>query len=180
MDVKWQGVAETLMTLGSGAGVHGPVFVVVDGGSASASEMLVSAVRQQGRGLIVGANTRGKGVVQGTFALHRGCGVAITTATVWPVGGSEWWGGGRGIAPDVAVAGNLPLDSFDVDGLVLAHGLRRADAAQDRGTGGTSSATASGRISRDVSAANGVVQGGGEGGRGGFKCPAFWACGWGE
>ena len=58
-----------------------PLVVLIDGDSASASEIFAAAVQDSGRGKIVGARSYGKGSVQGIFGLGaNGAGARLTTA----------------------------------------------------------------------------------------------------
>jgi carboxyl-terminal processing protease len=57
-----------------------PLVVLVNGNSASASEIVAGAVQDHGRGLIVGETTFGKGLVQRIFNLPYGAGLTLTTA----------------------------------------------------------------------------------------------------
>ncbi len=57
-----------------------PLVVMIDGGSASASEIVAGAIQDYGRGLIVGSDSFGKGLVQRVFPLPNGTGLTLTTA----------------------------------------------------------------------------------------------------
>ena len=56
-----------------------PVVVLVNGGSASASEILAGALKDKYEATIVGTNTYGKGVIQTLYSLSNGGGLKITT-----------------------------------------------------------------------------------------------------
>lgn len=57
-----------------------PLVVMINGGSASASEIVAGAVQDYGRGVIVGTESFGKGLVQRIFQLPYGTGLTLTTA----------------------------------------------------------------------------------------------------
>ena len=80
-----------------------PLAVLIDGNSASASEIFAASIRDHHRGVIVGQRSYGKGSVQGIFPLNRvGAGLRLTTA--------KFYGphGGRinkvGVEPNLVVA----------------------------------------------------------------------------
>jgi carboxyl-terminal processing protease len=78
-----------------------PLAVLVNGNSASASELLSAAVQDTGKAVIVGTNTYGKGVVQTTFNLSDGSAVKVTTAKYYTPNGVCI--DGVGVKPDVEV-----------------------------------------------------------------------------
>lgn len=57
-----------------------PLVVLIDEGSASASEVLAGAIQDRGRGILIGQTSFGKGTVQNWIPLSNGGGVRITTA----------------------------------------------------------------------------------------------------
>ncbi len=78
-----------------------PMVVLVDGGSASASEILAGALQDTKRAKLVGTKTFGKGLVQTVHALEGGAGVAITTNKYLTSGGNDI--NKKGIVPDVVI-----------------------------------------------------------------------------
>ncbi len=78
-----------------------PLAVLVDGRSASASEILAGALKDNKRAVIVGTRTFGKGTVQSVQALSDGSGLAVTISQYYPPSGVEI--NKRGIAPDVEI-----------------------------------------------------------------------------
>lgn len=79
-----------------------PVVVLVDGGSASASEVLAGALKDNRRARIVGSRTFGKGSVQTVLPLDNGDSVKLTTARYFTPSGKSIQA--LGIVPDVAFA----------------------------------------------------------------------------
>jgi len=72
---------------GNGPHFGGPLVLLVNRGSASASEIVSGAIQDHDRGLIVGTTTWGKGLVQGVYPLPYGAGLALTTAKYYTPSG---------------------------------------------------------------------------------------------
>jgi len=81
-----------------------PLVVLVNGGSASASEIVAGALQENHRATIAGTRTFGKGSVQTVIPLSEGSAIKLTTARYFTPSGASIQG--LGIAPDV----NLPVD----------------------------------------------------------------------
>ena len=79
----------------------GKLAVLVDGDTASASEIVAGALQDDGRATIVGTKTFGKGVVQSVYPLPDGAGLKITTARYFTPKGRNI--DRTGIVPDVVV-----------------------------------------------------------------------------
>ena len=77
--VNRQGIQGSFEAFGS-ALTHDPLVVLVNQGTASASEILAGALQDDGRAKIVGETTFGKGLIQSLFELSDGSGMAVTVA----------------------------------------------------------------------------------------------------
>jgi carboxyl-terminal processing protease len=96
------GRREVFQAKAGGRATQVPLAVLVDHGSASAAEIVAGAIRDHGRGVLVGEQTFGKGTVQHVHALADRSTVRITIAR-W-LTPNEQPLNGVGLAPDIAVA----------------------------------------------------------------------------
>jgi carboxyl-terminal processing protease len=90
-----------------------PLVVLVDGNSASASEIFAAAIQENDRGVIVGRHSYGKGTVQTYFPLQTASGdLKLTTAKFYSPDGREM--AGAGVTPDVTVPQTAEPFSADI------------------------------------------------------------------
>jgi carboxyl-terminal processing protease len=78
-----------------------PLAVLVDGNSASSSEILTGALMDNRRATVVGSQTFGKALVQSVHALENGAGLAVTIAHYYTPAGTDI--SHRGITPDIEI-----------------------------------------------------------------------------
>jgi C-terminal processing protease CtpA/Prc len=97
--------------------VDWPLAVLLDGGTASAAEMVAAAIRDYHRGVLVGQRTFGKGSVQGMYQLSDGSSVHVTISHWLSANGDPIEG--VGLEPDILVAATAGSDAEDLS-------LRRA------------------------------------------------------
>ncbi len=99
-----------------------PLVVLIDHNSASASEIFAAAIQDNGRGLVVGEKSYGKGTVQTLFPLQTfPAALRLTTAKFYSPRGREM--AGVGVTPDVKVS-SAAAESNEEDP-VLKEGLRQ-------------------------------------------------------
>lgn len=98
-----------------------PLVVLIDRHSASASEILAAAIQENGRGVVVGERSYGKGTVQTLFPLQSApAGVRLTTAKFYSPDGREM--SGAGVTPSVKV--NATVGNDATDDAAIARALR--------------------------------------------------------
>jgi len=88
-----------------------PMIVLVDRGTASASEVVAGALQDHGRAVIVGERTFGKGSVQSVLPLRNGDGIKITTARYYTPAGRSIQA--EGIIPDIIVEPTETIEEHD-------------------------------------------------------------------
>ena len=101
-----------------------PLIVLVNKGTASASEILAGALQDNGRAQLVGENTFGKGLIQSLFDLSDGSGLAVTVAKYETPNHKDI--NKLGIAPDLVV----PLEPIGRDRIGTSADLQYQAALQ--------------------------------------------------
>ena len=91
-----------------------PLAVLVNGYSASASEIFAGAIKDYGRGTLVGTTTYGKGIVQRIMNLQDGSAIKLTVAAYYTPNGNNIHG--KGVEPDVEVELTEENTAADEDG----------------------------------------------------------------
>jgi carboxyl-terminal processing protease len=111
----------------------GPMLTLVNGGTASASEILAGALQDDGRSALLGSRTFGKGVIQSLIPLGDGSGLAVTVARYLTPGGRDIQN--QGISPDVSLSGAEPLNPGGEDDGWLEQAERLLVQQLDQGSG---------------------------------------------
>lgn len=108
-----------------------PVVVLVDGGTASAAEVVAGSLRDRDRAVIVGSRTFGKGSVQEPVRLADGSAIELTVGRYRTPSGRSL--DGSGITPDVAVDPDRPPREAERRALTVLRGLRATLPKKGRG-----------------------------------------------
>ncbi|MDO8638787.1 MAG: S41 family peptidase [Candidatus Daviesbacteria bacterium] len=104
-----QGVKQDLSVMRQGQMLDLPLVILINKGSASASEILAGAIQDRKRGTLIGDQSFGKGTIQSAEDLPENTGIHITTAK-WLTPNGRWIHG-IGLTPDIKV--EIPADLKD-------------------------------------------------------------------
>lgn len=110
---------------------NAPIVVLINGGSASGSEIVAGALKDNKRAVIMGERSFGKGSVQTVLPLDDKRGIKLTTALYYTPSGTSIQA--QGISPDIKVA-NVKIPKGESDPEQLA-GLKEADLSGHLGNG---------------------------------------------
>ena len=100
------------------------IAVLVNKGSASASEIVAGALKDRKRATIIGTQTFGKGIVQTVFNMPDGEGLKLTTSAYYTPSGVNIHG--KGIAPDIKVELNKEVKTISIDNLAKDNQIQKA------------------------------------------------------
>lgn len=100
------------------------IVVLVNKGSASASEIVAGALKDRKRATIIGTQTFGKGIVQTVFNMPDGEGLKLTTSAYYTPSGVNIHG--KGIAPDIKVELNKEVKTISIDNLAKDNQIQKA------------------------------------------------------
>ena len=125
-----QGNVQTVTAVGGGTGLDIPLVVLINQGSASASEIVAGALQDNGRAQLVGATTFGTGTVLNEFDLSDGSALLLATEQWLTPSGRVIWH--EGVVPDTAVA--LPIGTSllgpEAERQLTAETLQNSEDAQ--------------------------------------------------
>jgi carboxyl-terminal processing protease len=125
------GAAPERLDAAGGGDTTTPLVVLVDGGTASAAEVLAGSLRDRDRAVIVGSRTFGKGAVQEPVRLTDGSAIELTVGRYRTPSGRSL--DGSGISPDVAVDADRPPREAERRALTVLRGLLATQPNKDRG-----------------------------------------------
>ncbi len=101
-----------------------PMAVLINGGSASASEILAGAIRDFKKGTLIGEKSFGKGIVQSVFPFPDGSGLKITTSEYFTPSGENIHK--KGIKPDIEVKLPESVKGIGIEHLDTDNQLKKA------------------------------------------------------
>jgi carboxyl-terminal processing protease len=110
------------MTAQGGVETNKPLVVLINGGSASSSEIVTGALKDRGRATLVGTKSYGKGSVQKVFDMGSGAAVKLTISLYYLPNGESI--DGKGIVPNVVVSDKDPAKEETLQNDAAKHVLQ--------------------------------------------------------
>ncbi len=107
-----------------------PIIVLINGGSASASEIVAGALQDHKRAIIMGTPSFGKGSVQSIFPMKGSAALKLTTARYYTPGGRSIQA--KGIVPDVEVPNIIPLPAKEQVTMLKEKDLEKSLASEGK------------------------------------------------
>lgn len=101
-----------------------PIVILVNGNSASASEVFCGVLRDYGKAKLLGTKTFGKGIVQSSFAFRDGTGLKFTTSKYYTPKGINIHG--TGFEPDIKVKSNGKMTALKESGYKVDNQINAA------------------------------------------------------
>jgi carboxyl-terminal processing protease len=147
--------AQDFYAPGEGPHFDRPLVVLINRGSASASEIVAGAIQDHDRGLILGQRSWGKGLVQSVYTLPYGAGLALTTARYYTPSG-RWIQ--RDYSDLLAYVNPEDADATVSDAVEPKEGVAKATAAQTFFTDAGRTVYAQGGITPDVAVKSGFAE----------------------
>jgi carboxyl-terminal processing protease len=126
-----RGHAKQVLDALGGGNVGIPLVVVVDGGTASAAEIVAGALQDRGRAVIIGSRTFGKGSVQAPSQLSDGSALELTVGHYLTPSGRSL--DGVGIVPDLEMPASTPAGIIVERAVEVLSGLTADAGSSGRG-----------------------------------------------
>jgi carboxyl-terminal processing protease len=126
-----RGSAPRVMNALGGGNTAIPLVVLVDGGTASAAEIVTGALQDRGRAVVVGSQTFGKGSVQAPNQLSDGSALELTIGHYLTPSGRSL--DGVGITPDVLIPAGTPNFTVYQRAIEVLSGLTADSGSSGRG-----------------------------------------------
>jgi carboxyl-terminal processing protease len=126
-----RGHTKQVLNASGGGNVGIPLVVLVDGGTASAAEIVAGALQDRGRAVLIGSRTFGKGSVQAPSQLSDGSALELTVGHYLTPSGRSL--DGVGIVPDLEMPASTPAGVIVERAVEVLSGLTADAGSSGRG-----------------------------------------------